>query len=348
MQVKYVFKIIALVIIIAFLPLNVFATVASSNEIYEGIDVSNWNGYIDYESVKNDGVDIVYIKVSQGSNIVDPYFKINYINAKKNDLKIGFYHYLTATSREQAIEEADFFCSLIQNISINCKIAMDFEQFGDLSIEEINNISKTFLERVEQITEKEVIIYSDAYNAQNVFSESLANTYPLWIAEYDSSNLSNTNWEYWEGFQYTDMGNVSGVNGYVDKDQFTSNIFLSETSDNLENEDFYKDITYIVKEGDTLSGIAYKYGTTVRELANINNIQNPNLIFPNEKIIVPINSNSSNAPYFTGHIIYTVKAGDTLSMLALEFRTTVEEIAKLNNIKDVNLIYIGEKLIINN
>ena len=151
------------------IPLSVFATTASSNQIYEGMDVSNWQGYIDYNRVKNAGIDIMYIKSSQGNNIIDSYFKINYNNAKINGLKVGFYHFLTATNEREAIEQAEFFASVISNTSPDCKLAMDFEVFGDLSVEEINDISVAFLERVKAITGKEVIVYSDTYAAANIF-----------------------------------------------------------------------------------------------------------------------------------------------------------------------------------
>ena len=75
-----------------------FAIWDTSSLNYEGIDVSNWQGYIDYKVVKNAGIDVVYIKASQGSNIKDSYFDINYENAKANGLKVGFYHFLTATN----------------------------------------------------------------------------------------------------------------------------------------------------------------------------------------------------------------------------------------------------------
>ncbi len=340
-----------LIIIIIFLPISVFATIASSSNIYEGIDVSNWQGYIDYASVRNSGIEIVYIKSSQGSNIVDPYFRINYNNAKSNGLKVGFYHFLTARSEEEARSEADFFCSVISNTLPDCKLAMDFEVFGDLNIEEINNISIAFLERVKEVSGKDVIIYSDAYNARNVFKKNLANSYPLWIAEYGLEIPEDTNWEYWDGFQYTSTGRVSGVRGYVDKDRFTENIYLNEVTkieETGESKNYNQDTTYIVQTGNTLSMIANLYNTTVNELVLLNNIQNPNLIFPNEKIIVPIKGKENNISYSSGHIIYTVQKGDTLTALALKFKTTVAEIAKLNEIKNVNLIYIGEKLRIKN
>ncbi len=75
-----------------------YALTPSSNPRYQGIDVSNWQGYIDYRQVRDSGIEVVYIKASQGSNIKDAYFDINYENAKANGLKVGFYHFLTATN----------------------------------------------------------------------------------------------------------------------------------------------------------------------------------------------------------------------------------------------------------
>ena len=64
------------------------------------------------------GIQIVYIKVTQGNNIIDPY------------LKIGFYHFLTATSIIEAEEQASFFASAISNLEPDCRLAMDFEIFN--------------------------------------------------------------------------------------------------------------------------------------------------------------------------------------------------------------------------
>lgn len=78
---------------------------------------------------------------------------------------------------------------------------MDFENFGDLGKDEINNISRTFLEKVKELTGKELVIYSDAYNAKNTFSPDLAKDYPLWIAEYEvSTPTNNVNWQNWIRF----------------------------------------------------------------------------------------------------------------------------------------------------
>ncbi len=339
---------IGIVLVLFLLPTAVFATVASSNNIYNGMDVSNWQGYINYAEVKQNNIDIVYIKATQGDNIIDPYFKINYENAKENGLKIGFYHFLTAVNEEQAIKQAEFFGAVISNTSPDCKLAMDFEQFGNLSNEQINNISMAFLEKVKDITGKEVIIYSDAYDAANVFGGELVTKYPLWIAEYGVENPKQSNWQYWEGFQYSSQGTVPGVQGYVDLDKFTENILLNDNSE-IPTCGEIQETNYVVQRGNTLSYIANLYNTTVGELVILNKIQNPNLIWAGETIKVPIKGDKSNGNiYGLGHVIYTVQPGNTLSELALKFNTTVQNIAILNNIKNVNLIYAGERLKINN
>ena len=123
-----------------------YAISPSSNVIYNGIDVSEYQGNINFQSVRNAGIDIVYIRSSEGTNFVDPYFRQNYNRAKEAGLKVGFYHYVTARSTQQAIQEADFFASVINGTSPDCLLAMDFEYFGGLSNSEVNSISRTFLQ----------------------------------------------------------------------------------------------------------------------------------------------------------------------------------------------------------
>ena len=91
----------------------VYAFGPSSSNIYDGIDVSGWQGNIDYSEVASSGIEIVYMKASEGTSFVDPYFNQNYTNAKANGLKVGFYHYLTARSNSEAVAQANFFVSTI-------------------------------------------------------------------------------------------------------------------------------------------------------------------------------------------------------------------------------------------
>ena len=88
---------------------------------------------------------------------------------------------------------------------------MDFEYFGNLNNEEINTIALAFLENLNKITNKEVLVYSNTYNAKNIFSGEITK-YPLWIAQYGVSKPTiNGNWNTWVGFQYTSQGNIKGI-----------------------------------------------------------------------------------------------------------------------------------------
>ena len=95
------------------------------------------------------------------------------------------------------------------------------------------------------------------------------------------------------------------------------------------------DTYYTVVSGDTLSGIAAKFGVTVAQLCEWNNISNPDLIYVGQQLIV---KKGSTAQY------YTVVSGDTLSGIAAKFGTTVAQLCSWNNISDPNLIYVGQVL----
>lgn len=102
--------------------------------------------------------------------------------------------------------------------------------------------------------------------------------------------------------------------------------------------------TYIVKSGDTLSGIASKFGTTYQKIAADNGIANPNIIHPGQELKI-YSGNKTVSTNNTGKE-YIVKSGDTLSGIAARYGTTYQKIAKDNNIANPNVIHPGQKLII--
>lgn len=331
---------------------TVFALSPTSEAIYQGIDVSAYQGTIDYEEVKNAGIEIVYIKASEGTYLEDPYFKRNYEGARNSGLSTGFYHFVRARNEEEAINEAEFFSRVISGTDPNCRLAMDFEIFGDLSINEINAISRTFLQKVEEFTNKQMVIYSNTYDATNIFSSELARDYPLWVAQYGVSEPTNNGkWESWIGFQYRDNGRISGINGNVDLDRFTKEIFLSDSEEipkpiNPSPEEIQNVIYYTVRSGDTLSRIAKEYGVSVEQIVESNNIQNPNLIYTGQLLKIETQNNTNVEPTSTTTTYYTVRRGDNLYQIAIRYGTTINSIVKLNNISNPNLIYPGQRLLI--
>ena len=322
----------------------VYALSPSSNQIYRGIDVSEWQGNIDFARVKEAGIEVVYIRAGQGFSYKDAKFERNYEEARKSGLKIGVYHYMTARSVEDARTQAKFFVSLISGKQIDCRLAMDFESFGSLSRDEVNQIALAYIDEVKKLSGKEVVVYSNTYDATYVFNSEVARE-PLWVAQYGVSEpQDNGHWNNWVGFQYSSTGRINGINGNVDLDRFTDGILLEETSGgtevpDVENPDCNKEdrILHKIKYGDTLADIAIKYNSSICHLAEINGIENPNLIFVDEVITVSCNLNSSDD-------YYTIKRGDTLSKIAEKFNTTVEELVVKNDIINQNLIYAGDRI----
>lgn len=196
----------------------------------EGIDVSHWEGDINFREVKDAGIRFVYIKSSEGDSLIDPDFERNYREARKARLKIGFYHYVTARTTEEAKREARHFAEVIRGKKYHGRPVMDFESFGNLTRERINEISLAFLQELREATGKNVAIYSDASNAENTFDARLS-VYPLWIAQYGVSHPDMQNhWRRWSGWQYTDSGRVNGIHGTVDRDYFTEDMLVSRSA----------------------------------------------------------------------------------------------------------------------
>ena len=335
------------VLLFSFLSMMAFALPPSGSELYRGIDVSEWQGAIDFSRVRQSGIQVVYIRYSLGSDYTDPYFRRNYEGAKAQGLKVGFYHYVTARTVAQAKQEAHFFASTIAGTQPDCRLAMDFEYLDGLSIAQINEISLAFLQELSRITGKELVLYSDAYNARVVFDRRLAEAYPLWVAQYGvETPEDNGKWSSWVGFQYSSTGRVAGIRGNVDLNRFTTDIFLREASaapkpPQPAPEKHTKIALVTVRPGDTLWGIARRYHTTVADLLRLNRLQNPNLIYAGEIIRVRVPLREEPGVTIT---TYTVRRGDTLTSIARQFGTTVTSIVAINDLKNPNLIYVGEKL----
>ena len=315
----------------------------SGGRQYRGIDISEFQGEIDFEEVRRSGIEAVYIRVGAGE-YTDEYFAENYERAKAAGLKIGFYHYVTARSVDEGRRQARFFASLAAGREPDMRLAMDFEYFGSLSVSQINAISEAYLDELTALTRREAVIYSDLSNARNIFSRALAEKYPLWAAQYGADEPSaNGKWREWVGFQYTDEGRVGGIYGNVDRNIFTEGIFLSD-SGRIDGEKRTsvrartRTLTVYVRAGDTLWAIAREYGTTVEAIARENRIVDPNRIFAGERLRITLPVRGS------GEEIYNVRRGDTPISIAGKFGVTLSALEDRNGLERGETIYAGDKL----
>ena len=302
-----------------------------SSRVLNGVDVSVYQGEIDFEAVKESGVEVVYIRAGEGADYTDPCFIRNAREAKAAGLHFGFYLYVTARTQEEARTQAAFFARLIQGKGYDCRPVMDFEQSGG-STARLNEVALAFLKELERLTGSTPMLYTDAYAADRVWDSALW-SYPLWVADYGPSepDVPGGRWPGWSGFQYSDRGHVPGIRDNVDLDRFTDRVFL--TDGERPEEPDYTD--YTVRRGDTLWAIARRYHTTVEDIAQANGITDPNRIYVGQVLRIPTTG---------AYADYTVVQGDTLWAIARRCGTTVEELVRVNHIENPNLIYVGQVL----
>lgn len=322
---------------------------------YKGIDISNWQGSVNFAGVKNSGVQIVYIKASEGNYYVNPYLSEQYNGAKSNNLLVGFYHFFIPSI--SATVQAEYFVKTITSMESDCKLALDIEKTDGYGAAALSSMSNEFLAKVKGLSSLDTVLYTYLNFANtNLLTGYGLEKYPLWLAQYNVSSPSITNiWgKSYAGWQYSSTGSISGINGDVDLDIFNEGILLCtgiRIPDNTSNKDNNstgtntKLITYTVVSGDNLSEIALRFGTTVDTIAKLNGISNSNLIYVGQVLRIPAATSSGGSSSVSSNTInYTVKAGDTLSEIALRFGTTVDAITKLNGISNPNLIYSGQVL----
>lgn len=182
----------------------------------KGIDVSKWQGSIDFAKVKNSGMDFVIINAGYGKEInqKDKYFEQNYYSAKSAGLYVGAYWYSYASSVENAIREAQTCIEAIKGKQFDFPIYFDIEEQKQFQKgrDFCDSIVKAFCNELEK-NGYYAGFYISRSPLQTYISESVAKRYALWIAEYGGKCNYNGQYGMW---QYSSEGNVPGVNGNCD------------------------------------------------------------------------------------------------------------------------------------
>lgn len=186
---------------------------AIQNVLARGIDVSRWQGEINWSQVAADDVSFVMLG-TRSKGVVDPYFHRNIQQASAAGVKVGVYIYSLAVTVEMAEAEADFVLDLIHDYPVSYPVAFDMEDStqGNLSKEELAAIANAFCKKISDFGYYP-IIYANENWLKNKLDMSLMD-YPVWVARY-SARPSYQNPVMW---QATSTGSVKGINGNVDID----------------------------------------------------------------------------------------------------------------------------------
>lgn len=186
---------------------------AIQNVLARGIDVSRWQGEINWSQVAADDVSFVMLG-TRSKRAVDPYFHRNIQQASAAGVKVGVYIYSLATTVEMAEAEADFVLDLIHDYPVSYPVAFDMEDStqGNLSKEELAAIANAFCKKISD-SGYYPIVYANENWLKNKLDMSLMD-YPVWVARY-SARPSYQNPVMW---QATSTGSVKGINGNVDID----------------------------------------------------------------------------------------------------------------------------------
>ena len=182
------------------------------------IDISHWNGTIDFSKVKKDGYEAVIMKCTQGVAMFDNTFAKNKANARKAGLLCGFYHFANGGD---VAKEADWFMKNVGELQEGELLVLDFE----IDIAKPAEWCKAWLDRVSSKMGFKPLLYSNEARIKAIDFKIVSDAdYGLWIAKYgdnddkaEANEVPNTDeWKFYAIWQFSSTGKVSGISGRVD------------------------------------------------------------------------------------------------------------------------------------
>ena len=193
----------------------------------KGIDVSEWQGTIDWDKVKAAGIEFAMIKAGSGRNRVDPEFKRNISECNRLGIPCGVYWFSYAYTEELAHNEAKYCLEAIAPYKLDYPVAFDFEydsvnnaaKLGiEITREMASSFARAFLEDIEA-ARYYAMLYTNSDYLKRYFDQDLAKRYDVWLAMWQANpNLNDKPTQAGGIWQYSDTGNVSGISARVDLD----------------------------------------------------------------------------------------------------------------------------------
>ena len=188
-------------------------------KVIPGIDVSKWNGDIDWKTVKSTGsAAFAMIRSSYGYEDTDPKLADNVKGCEENDIPYGFYHYMYARTVKEAHMEAAYFLNVISGYSPEYPVVLDIEEsfYDGMSKELVTDIVVAFMEDLENAGYYAMIYSYAKFFDDNLIYDRIAD-YDIWVACWGDESKLFENFSYHYGmWQYSETGKLDGIEEYVD------------------------------------------------------------------------------------------------------------------------------------
>ena len=193
---------------------------------YRGIDVSKYQGDIDFDKVKRSGVDFAIIRIGYGQyeSQKDPKFERNYEGFKRVGIPVGVYLYSYAKSVEDAKREANVVLKWLNGRKLNLPVYYDIEDKSQINLGKsvLTNMCVAFCSVIEKAGYWAGIYANKYFFTTYLDYQKLEERYTIWVAQYNDTNTYRGKYDMW---QYTSSGRVDGISGNVDMDILYRNIF---------------------------------------------------------------------------------------------------------------------------
>lgn len=325
-----------------------------------GIDISSWNDIYDWRQVRGNNLTFASVKTTQGTGYRNPKAAGQAGGARDAGVAPGAYHF--ADNRLPVGAQVNYFVDNSAPLGLfsegSLMPMLDVEASpGDgigWNAWSANTFIPQFIRGLRDRTGvADVAIYASLNDWRTILrpDEWADDDVLVWVAVHngDPGNLQGYYHRRAGLHQHTAEGNVPGAAGFIDRNITVNGFTLSSLLIGHVNPPSPGPapqpqptpggwVSYLVQSGDTLSGIAAARGTSVDELARVNQIRDRNLIYVGQVLMVPAGGGTGGGD---GSFPYRIQHGDTLSELAGRFGTSVAAISALNGIADPNLIIAG-------
>lgn len=186
-----------------------------------GIDISRWQGDIDFNKLKTNGVDFIMIRIGlqdgfDGDSELDANYLTNIKGATDAGIKVGLYYYSYAKSATEAIKQADWVVDNVGNYKIDLPIAFDWESWSNynsihLNLFEFNDMAYAFMNEMK-VKGYETMLYGSKSYLTSMWKPK---DYDVWLAQYNDAVTYTSKYKMW---QLTELGKIDGIDHTVDID----------------------------------------------------------------------------------------------------------------------------------